>query len=62
MRNAALAIDYLHDLRHGWDPLSIEFHHETLFGQPDAFEVKGDTVERSSILRRSAHQKSKLAS
>lgn len=62
MRNAALAIDYLHNLRHGWDPLSIEFHHATLFGNPDTPEVKGDMAERSSILRRSAHPRSKLAS
>ncbi len=52
MRNAALAIDYLHSLRHGWDPLAIEFHHETLFGEPDTREVEGDTTERSSAITR----------
>jgi hypothetical protein len=54
MKNAALAIDYLHSLRHGWDPLAIEFHHETLFGEGDAAEVEGDTAERSLAITRLA--------
>lgn len=54
MKNAALAIDYLHSLRHGWDPLAIEFHHETLFGDHDAAEVEGDTAERSLAITRLA--------
>jgi len=62
MKNTALAIDYLHSLRHGWDPLAIEFHHATLFGEPDIMEMKGDTTERGSILRLSAQWRSRQAS
>jgi hypothetical protein len=63
MKNTALAIDYLHSLRHGWDPLNIEFNHETLFGEPDTNGVMGgETTERSSILRLSAQWRSRQAS